>query len=101
MWVGLMFMGMSLLFWVGVTAFVVWALMRWVAPRLRNSPLMTSDIMQPQQPSAVETLRHRYAVGEIDAPTFELMVERILASEERERQGQQPIASRDAEIYNT
>lgn len=101
MWVGLMFMGMSLLFWVGVTAFIVWALMRWVAPRLRNSPLMTSNIMQPQQPSAVETLRHRYAVGEIDAPTFELMVERILASEERERQGQQPIASRDAEIYNT
>jgi len=29
------------------------------------------------------------------------MVERILASEERERQGQQPIAPRDAEIYNT
>lgn len=56
MWVGLMFMGMSLLFWVGVTAFIVWALMRWVAPRLRNSPLMTSNIMQPQQPSAVETL---------------------------------------------
>ena len=87
-WVmGLAFMGLSLLFWAGLIALVAWALMRWALPRLRGLPAMAA--MQTAQPSAIETLRHRYALGEIDAPTFEQMVERVLASEARERQGEQ------------
>ncbi len=106
-WLGLAFMGVSLLFWVGVIALGVWAARRWLMPRLRGAPLMTAFAAGPSrayvggQPSAIETLRHRYAMGEIDAPTFEQMVERILASEARERQGEQPLTPRDAEIYNT
>jgi uncharacterized membrane protein len=91
-WVmGLAFMGLSLLFWVGLTALVAWALMRWALPRLRGLPAMAAmpgGAMQTGQPSAVETLHHRYALGEIDTATFETMVERILASEARERQGE-------------
>lgn len=86
MWLGLAFMGASLLFWVGVTALVVWALLRWVAPRLRGTLGMANSFVAPQPNSAIETLRHRYAMGEIDADTFEQMVERILTSEVRERQ---------------
>jgi uncharacterized membrane protein len=92
-WVmGLAFMGLSLLFWLGLTALVAWALMRWVLPRMRGLPAMPGAMpgsaMQTAQPSAVETLRHRYALGEIDTATFETMTERILASEARERQGE-------------
>ena len=104
-WVmGLVFMGLSLLFWVGLIALVAWALMRWVLPRLRGLPAMAAmsgGAMQAAQPSAVETLRHRYALGEIDTATFETMVERILTSEARERQGERPIAPHDAEVYTT
>ncbi|HEY7975470.1 MAG TPA: SHOCT domain-containing protein [Ktedonobacterales bacterium] len=103
-WMGLAFMGLSLLFWVGLISLLAWALMRWVLPRLRAMPAMAAmsgGAFQPAQPSAVETLRHRYALGEIDAPTFEQMVERILASEARERQGEQPGAPQDTSIYNT
>jgi len=88
----LAFMGLSLLFWLGLTALVAWALIRWVLPRLRGLPAMggamPGSAMQAARPSAVETLRHRYALGEIDTATFETMVERILASEARERQGE-------------
>jgi len=100
-------MGLSLLFWLGIPALLVWAALRWVAPRWRGmggmsamSAAMTQPV-QPAQPSAIETLRHRYALGEIDSDTFEQMVERILASEARERQGEQPIAPSDPSIYNT
>jgi uncharacterized membrane protein len=95
-------MGLSLLFWVGLTALLAWALMRWVLPRMRGIPAMAAmsgGMMQAAQPSAIETLRHRYALGEIDAPTFETMVERILASEARERQGEQPLAPYDTGAY--
>src|SRR6185312_9518123 len=71
-WVmGLAFMGLSLLFWAGLIALVAWALMRWALPRLRGLPAMAA--MQTAQPSAIETLRHRYALGEIDTATFETM----------------------------
>lgn len=37
------------------------------------------------EPSSFELLRRRYVVGEIDAPLFEEMTERLLVSEEAER----------------
>lgn len=104
MWIGLAFMGLSLLFWLGIPALLVWAALRWVAPRWRGlagMSAMSGGMMQTAQPSAIETLRHRYALGEIDSTTFEQMVERILASEARERQGEQPIAPLEPDVYNT
>ena len=84
-WLGLAFTGLSLLLWLGIAALMIWASLRWIAPRWRA--LGASGAYVAAQPSAIETLRHRYALGEIDAPTFEQMVERILASEARERTG--------------
>jgi len=90
MWLNLAFTGLSLLLWLGIWALVVWAALRWVAPRWRTAMGAASAAYVAPQPSAIETLSHRYALGEIDAPTFEQMVERVLASEARERQGEQP-----------
>jgi putative membrane protein len=103
-WLGLAFAGLSLLFWVALIALIVWAVSRWIAPRMRGgtaAPLMAGAAMGMAQPSAIELLRQRYARGEIDTTTFEQMTERILASEVREREGDPPIAPRDGEIYNT
>ncbi len=87
MWLSLIFMGLSALLWFAIPALLVWAALRWVAPRLHGPLSQTFGTpVSAGQPSAIETLRHRYALGEIDAPTFEQMVERILASEARERE---------------
>lgn len=110
---GLAFLGLSLLFWLGIPALLVWASLRWIAPRVRG----WGAAQAVAQPSAVETLAHRYAVGEIDATTFEQMVERILTAEGRRSQafpgyqgypggeGYQPepppVAPADGEVYNT
>ena len=88
----LAFTGLSLLLWLGIGALVVWAALRWIAPRWRTAMAAAPTAYVAPQPSAIETLRHRYALGEIDAPTFEQMVERVLASEARERRGEQPSA---------
>ncbi len=101
MWLSLAFTGLSLLLWLGIPALIVWASLRWIAPRVRGLSALGAGATQSAQPSAIETLRHRYALGEIDAPTFEQMVERILASEARERQGEQPFAPGEAAIYTT
>lgn len=103
-WVGLALMGLSMLFWIGLIALGVWALSRWIAPRMRGmsgAPLMSEAALANAQPSAIELLRQRYARGEIDTTTFEQMTERILASEARERMGEPPIMSQDGEIYTT
>ncbi len=83
---GLVFLGLSLVFWLGIPALLVWASLRWVAPRVRGLGWGAAPAIAPQ-PSAIEALAHRYAMGEIDAPTFENMVERILATQAR---GQRP-----------
>jgi uncharacterized membrane protein len=100
MWAGLAFMGLSLLFWVGITGLVVWAVMRWVAPRMRVAPAMMGAATVAR-PSAMEALAHRYATGEIDTTTFEMMAERIIASEGRGRTGEPPTPPREGDVYNT
>lgn len=103
-WVSLAFMGLSMLFWIGLIGLIAWALSRWLAPRLRGmsgASLMSSATLANAQPSATELLRQRYARGEIDTTTFEQMIERVLASEARERAGEPPIMPGEGEIYTT
>ena len=48
--------------------------------RSRQMPFSPGG-MPPVQPSALETLRQRYARGEIDADTYEQMLERLESPE--------------------
>ena len=64
-----------------VCAFLLWSSRKKVAVSgygYRPAPL-------PHQPNALEILRQRYALGEIDDVTFENMRERLEALDARER----------------
>jgi uncharacterized membrane protein len=64
-----------------VCAFLIWSSRKKVAVSgysYRPAPL-------PHQPNALEILRQRYALGEIDDVTFENMRERLEALDARER----------------
>jgi putative membrane protein len=76
-WGGMLLMLLSMLLWVAVIALVVWALIRWLAPRAPGSGWPGAG---PTGPSAIEILRQRYARGEIDTTTFEQMRERLEGS---------------------
>jgi uncharacterized membrane protein len=69
---------MPLMFWVALVGLVAWLATRAAQPPERQ-------VLQPRTPSAIELLRQRYVLGEIDALTFEEMVERVMASEAAER----------------
>ena len=65
----------SSLLWLGIAAVAVWALVRWLvgtrspdAARSRDLP-----VQQTPQASALDILKARYARGEIDTPTFQVM----------------------------
>jgi uncharacterized membrane protein len=72
--------GLSILFWLVVLGAVVWGVLRFA--RRRN---IAPPVDFAYEPSALELLRRRYALGEIDVETFEAMTMQLLASEERER----------------
>ena len=74
--------GLSLLLWLGMLALLVWAASRWLLPRA--STPRAEPLADTREVSAVELVRRRYALGEIDAVTFEQMMERLMASETRE-----------------
>lgn len=57
----------SSLFWLGLAAVAVWALVRWLSRASRPTSPPTA------QPSALDILKARYAHGEIDAATFQQM----------------------------
>ena len=59
------------LIWLALLGLLIWTIMRWLSRRSVNTPRPGS------QPSAMETLRQRYARGDIDAVTFEQMRERL------------------------
>lgn len=80
-WAGLVFMGLALLFWVGVVALIAWLVVRLAGRRSPGAALAAAPALAYAPPSAMETLRQRYARGELDATTFEQMAERLRASE--------------------
>lgn len=84
-WLPLLFTGATLL-WL-IAPFAITAAYLWW--RSRRPALAAAPLTQPlieDDPSAFELLRRRYVVGEIDAPTFEGMTERLLVSEHLEKQ---------------
>ncbi|MEO7001276.1 MAG: hypothetical protein ABI068_05715 [Ktedonobacterales bacterium] len=73
--------GLSTLFWLGAFALLAWALWRYWQRRNRPMTLAAAEDGLP----AIELLRRRYVLGEIDDVTFEQMVEHVLASELSEK----------------
>ena len=71
-----LWMGLVALFWLAVLGLLVWGLVRLLSHR---APM--SYIPPAQGMSAMETLRQRYARGEIDATTYEQMRERLEATQ--------------------
>lgn len=72
--------GLSTLFWLAVLGAIAWAVVHYVRRRNAAPPAALAD-----EPSVLELLRRRYALGEIDVEMFESMTVQLLASEERER----------------
>lgn len=99
-WAGLVFMGLGLLFWVLVITLVVWLVTRFVGRRSRGAAMVAAGPAYGGyvQPSAMETLRQRYARGEIDATTFDQMSERLRASEGQAWRGEPPTAPLGGDI---
>jgi putative membrane protein len=81
-WTMLLLSGLSLLLWSAVAGLLVWAALRFLRPP--QPAHLAEPMLEPPELSAVELLRLRYVLGEIDAATFEQMLERVLASQVRE-----------------
>jgi putative membrane protein len=64
------------LFWLGLLAVAVWALLRWLN-RTTKAPTPTQGQVNP---SALDVLNLRYAHGEIDADTYRSMRAELEAS---------------------
>jgi uncharacterized membrane protein len=82
----LLFGGLSSLIWLLILVMLILALIRWLSSRnttaypYMHMPPTPGTPPNPNQPSAMEILRRRYARGEIDAETFDRMRERLEAS---------------------
>lgn len=74
--------GLSSLLWLAVLGLIVWAAVRYF--QRTQAPARP---LPPPAPSALELLRQRYVLGEIDLATFETMLQHLMASEEAERAG--------------
>ncbi len=71
---------LMLMLWLVPLAVMLWAAMRPTAQAVERPAT-------PPQPTAMELLRQRYVLGEIDAMTFEEMLEHVMASELWEQRG--------------
>ena len=80
-WATVAMFALSVLPWLVVPSLLVWAASRWWS---LQQPRVEPAIEPPPQISAAELLRQRYVLGEIDATTFEEMLERVLHSEAQE-----------------
>jgi putative membrane protein len=65
-------MVLSSLFWLGLAAVAVWALVRWLSSTA-HSTAPHAPHEPPAPMSALEILKARYARGEIDTATFQAM----------------------------
>lgn len=74
-WPGMALMMLSGLLWLALIGVAIFALVRWASrdTTTRGQPGATPG----REPSAMETLRQRYARGEIDTATFEDMRARL------------------------
>ncbi len=84
-WATVALYALSIVPWVVVPGLLLWAASRWGA--VQPAP-KTGPALEPALPRAAELLRQRYVLGEIDAMTFEEMLERVLHSEAREASAQ-------------
>jgi hypothetical protein len=75
----LIYLGLANLFWIGLLGTMVWAVLRSFHP-LNQRSLSAPD----EEPSALELLRRRYILGQIDVETFEEMLVEVLELEEQE-----------------
>lgn len=71
-WAGMLWMGLSMLFWTLLLGLVIWLLVRWITRQSRAGNLPSAGT-PVNSPSALEILRQRYARGEIDEATFTKM----------------------------
>jgi len=83
--------------WIVLLAVLVWAVMRWLKQRMTSPPRQTY-LLPESGSTAREILSQRYARGEIDAPTFEQMRERLEVSDNlyqgSRAEGQRPTGER-------
>lgn len=85
----LMAAGLSALFWLLLLGGITWAILHYLRQAQATHMPSISD-----EPSAMELLRRRYVMGQLDVDTFEEMVTHLLASEERERAFAPPLDER-------
>jgi hypothetical protein len=78
--VQLLYIGFSNLFWIGLFGILLWTAIRSLHYQDRSSLPSSAE-----EPSALELLRRRYVLGEIDVSTFEEMLQQVLESEQLER----------------
>ena len=79
-WLSMALMMLGSTLWIVVLVVLVWALLRWLNKRTVN-PIRQVQTLSERGPTAREILSQRYARGEIDAPTFEQMRERLEVSD--------------------
>jgi putative membrane protein len=77
-WFGWLGFGLSTLFWLALIGGLIWLVV--AATRGPRNVMMTPPATPPLSP--IEILRIRFARGEIDAATFDQMVQRIRESEQ-------------------
>jgi hypothetical protein len=76
----LIYLGLANLFWIGLFGMMVWAVLRSI-PSLNQRSLSAPE----EEPSALERLRRRYVLGQIDIDTFEEGLMEVLELEEQDR----------------
>jgi hypothetical protein len=75
----LIYLGLANLFWIGFFGIMVWAALRSIFPLNQRSVSALE-----QEPSALERLRRRYILGQIDIGTFEEGLVEVLELEEQD-----------------
>jgi putative membrane protein len=83
-WSMMLWMVLWNMFWLLLLGLLIWSLVRKFSP----STTTTRSRSIPDEPSALEILRRRYARGELDTATFEQMRTHLV-----ERNEKQPVES--------